>query len=971
MINSVIYDRGSVYVKFNNFKDPLVIPQFPHYVMTEDKSSAKYKSPFEEFGTNVDYSLKRRVNLTDMNQVFNKMIENEAEPRFNDNKWGNTFYIDIETGIGETFPEPSLAEQPITTISITSSSLKTVVLTYNPNYNAKRAEDMYWEIAGKILSENAKLKRIFDSDDKHPAFSILKCQNEAQLLNTFLKFVHDKCDYAVGWNFITFDWIYIYNRCFNTGVDWTQCCLNGMMENATHTDQNENRTSFKMPFGCQVLDLMKLVNDMDYSLGPKESMSLDYIANKCFNVGKLKYNYPLKELYDKDIDQYIAYNGIDTFLTAGIDVKCNTTFLLKEYCRIGTIPVYKCQSMIALTNALFNKHFNKQNMFIGENPKQKLKEKFQGGYVRPPRKGKHKWITCNDFAALYPSSIRTCNLSPESMIDYHLDEVEDKEKLAKYRSDPNFFVSINNNVYKNDKDYAFKTLQTYLTNERNPRKYIGKEINAKVLPVCDEMTQENIDKLNSLTPDTLKWIVDTYQIDQQGILDILNGDNEREKFLLKAKMEDAVEVLDIQQIAFKRYSNSLYGGVSNPACDYFKLACAEDVTGEGRNATHTMEKCTAYLWNSYIHTQTGSEKIKNLGLTFNQGEYNKSLQRQLNDGTYYHYTAAGGAEFKWFDNIVYGDTDSLYISYEDVLNWFDETRDADFDTRYEYMLKFIDFTNEYYAMMLLNYYKSRNCRSPEIQNFEIETLAEVGLHFMKKQYIQKLIWKDGKDLRHHPKLKKIGLEIVKGSTSAYARELLTKTLENMLEVDDFDWKNFLDSHYDEYCNAPLGEIAGNFKLNPSLYKKYLTWDLLNNEYVGLKGCPFQYKAAAAFNNIIINNKLLDVYQEIKDGKLHVMMATNDFGYIGFPDEDPLGDVKLVADKEGWWNKTIIDVIDRLAAKLDGRFDAEEAAKEERRQVREAKKLAKELEAVAIAEKLAQGIEDEKPKPKRGRKKSVA
>lgn len=953
MINSVIFDKGSVYVKFNEYAEPLIIPSFPHYVMTKEKSTAKYPSPFDEYGTNVDtMSIKRKVNLNDIQQQFNLMLTKHTEPRLEDNKWGRTFYIDIETGIGESFPEPAYAQQPITTISITSQTLKTIVITYNPNYNFDRSFGMYNEIASKILNENPKLKRISAMDDK-PMYQIIKVQDERALLNVFLNFVKNQCDYAFGWNFINFDWLYIYNRCFNVGVAWTQCCVGGMYEQATFTDKNGNITRFKMPFGCQVFDLMNCVDAMDYSLGAKESMSLDYIADRCFGVGKLKYNYPLKELYDKDIDQYIAYNGIDTFLTACIDIKLNINLLLREYSKIGTIPMYKCQSMIALTNALFNKHFNAQGKFIGECNDEKERYPFEGGYVREPQKGKWSWVTCNDFAALYPSTIRTCNISPESIVHIHL---QDEEKLKQYKSDPNYFVSINNNVYKNDKDYSYKILQTYLTNERNPRKYIGKEINAKLMPIVDEYTQENIDKIHSASENTIKWWEENYQMSVDDIITICNSGSDEDKFILKSKLEDAVESLDIQQLALKRYSNSLYGGVSNKACSYFQMPCAEDITGEGRNATHTMEICTLELWNRYIFMPEYTKKFKNIGLTLNISEYNKSLKTAIENETTTKYVDDDGKSYNFFDNIVYGDTDSLYITYQDVFNWFDETREADFDTRYEYMLKLVDITNEYYAKRLLDYYKGRNCRSPEIQNFEIETVARYALHFMKKQYIQYLVWKDGKDLRHHPKLKKIGLEIVKGSTSAFAREVLTEALHEMLVSDDFDWRKYLDDKYAEFRLQPLGRIAGNHKLNPSNFKKWIVTNTQTNEYEGIKGTPYQYKAAANFNNIINKFGYTADYQELRDGKCHILPSFDDWGYIAFPDEDPIPQVKQVCNIDEQWNKTIFDVLDRLTSKIDGREEAALQVKEEKKALRELKKLQK---------------MNEEPKPKKTRKSPTA
>ena len=118
------------------------------------------------------------------------------------------------------------------------------------------------------------------------------------------------------------------------------------------------------------------------------------------------------------------------------------------------------------------------------------------------------WTACNDFASLYPSTIITCNLSFENYIGHFYDEeklkqymhdpakyivigpnvhlnsgTESKPEIGRcigtflndsalkpYRNDPNYFVSVNGCVYKNDKDYAFRSIQRTLKANRDAAK---------------------------------------------------------------------------------------------------------------------------------------------------------------------------------------------------------------------------------------------------------------------------------------------------------------------------------------------------------------------------------------------------------------------------------------------------------------------------------------------------------------------
>ena len=65
-----------------------------------------------------------------------------------------------------------------------------------------------------------------------------------------------------------------------------------------------------------------------------------------------------------------------------------------------------------------------------------------------------------------------------------------EEELTKFRQDPNYFVSIMGNVYKNDKDYAFKKMQRRLKKNRDFYKYTGQRIDSELLTEIDRLIKE-------------------------------------------------------------------------------------------------------------------------------------------------------------------------------------------------------------------------------------------------------------------------------------------------------------------------------------------------------------------------------------------------------------------------------------------------------------------------------------------------
>jgi hypothetical protein len=95
--------------------------------------------------------------------------------------------------------------------------------------------------------------------------------------------------------------------------------------------------------------------------------------------------------------------------------------------------------------------------------------------------------------------VQTCNLSfenyypkvvgPDSFGRYTVLKWSEEE-LEEFRKDPNYFVSVMGNVYKNDKDYAFKKMQRRTKQNRDKYKYTGQKIEAELLVEIDRLIAE-------------------------------------------------------------------------------------------------------------------------------------------------------------------------------------------------------------------------------------------------------------------------------------------------------------------------------------------------------------------------------------------------------------------------------------------------------------------------------------------------
>lgn len=205
--------------------------------------------------------------------------------------------------------------------------------------------------------------------------------------------------------------------------------------------------------------------------------------------------------------------------------------------------------------------------------------------------------------------------------------------------------------------------------------------------------------------------------------------------------------------------------------------------------------------------------------------------------------------------IVAGDTDSLYISFEGLLNTIKGIEDMDDDRICDILVKlntgFLDDHNNQY---MKEYYKTRH--SDCVHKFELETVARSECRLnVKKRYAQLLIWKDGKkfDADKLP-LKVKGLEMIKSSYPKQAREALKRLVRYLLEDNSDDYLEQrlnikLQEEKNLFFNADIEDICGNVGVQN--YTKYILDD---TDPTGLKMAPkIPYNVRALGNYNWIRN----------------------------------------------------------------------------------------------------------------------
>ena len=851
------------YIKDNGMKD---IMNF-----NVDRFKTFYSTPDGEY-MNWDGS-RCGVKWTDKPDKFDlKTYMEELDPKYKEKLQGKVspklYTWDIEV-VSDEFPKPEEAKYPIVTISVCSPDCNVIILgTRDLGEGGQEYLDRHF---GDYISKLDYYKKL---GLPTPTIKYIKFDREKDMLIYFLKNVVAKVPVLAGWNSMLFDWQYVQNRIkgYYPDINLSNASCNWSMDYKNYTDMVGNKIRLSIPNHTVLLDMMEVI-ESDYVVMPvKESMSLDYIAYESLGVNKIQYEGTLTDLYYEDYQKYVFYNAIDSVLVQLIDKRFKTLqniYTQALYCREKIGLTF---SKIAVSEALvFNYFYDNGIKVIPERKHDVERGNLVGAYVRTPTPGKHKYVCCNDFASLYPSTIITCNLSFENFVGTFYDYerlrpyIENREKyiviggnvhnndgtwdkprlgdmvgrfldeamLDVYRSDPRYFVSVNGHVYDNDKDYAFKTIQATLKSNRNSFKYLAKGLYADVMSDVENIIAGHTVKSRDYKEEYVKAIAEIgYDVNRTSDL----YDISLHEF--KPKLATLIEFYTSYEQAMKLLGNSMYGGSSHISFFWFNMGLANDITGEARNVIKLMENHIP----EYIRTEwpNMTDVHKALGIEVDKVAANNMLKTTGKQS---------------FVDVIYGDTDSLYISYENFVKTIKGYENMTPEERgrivVEFNTKYLDAHNREY---MSEHYRRRHVNS--VQNFELETLALSGVWLdVKKRYAQVLLWKDGKtySVEDGLPMKAKGLELIKASYPKQTREGLQRLVRYLLEDDDDDkyLLHRLNMKMQEekqlYFTADIDDICASMKVNN--YNQYIINDNSKAGLMVAAKCPPNVRAAGNYNRI--------------------------------------------------------------------------------------------------------------------------
>jgi len=295
-------------------------------------------------------------------------------------------FFDIEVEVTDGFPEPSKAQNKVTSIAMYTK--------HDEKYRVY------------VLGEG--------QDNIKDEVDIRFYSTESQLLQEFLKYWIDvKPTIVTGWNTNNFDIPYLYNRLSKV--------LGEEFANALSPIQivkyNPNKKMYRIA-GVSSLDYLDLYRKFTYT--QQSSYRLDHIGTIEVGLGKVEYEGTLDDLYKNDIDKFIEYNLNDVEIVKALDQKFKLLDLARAVSHLGRIPyeeVYFSSRYIEGAMLVYLRSLSLVAPSKGADVTYDGSEgRFAGAYVKAPIPGRYDWVFDLDLTSMYPSIIMSLNMSPETKI---------------------------------------------------------------------------------------------------------------------------------------------------------------------------------------------------------------------------------------------------------------------------------------------------------------------------------------------------------------------------------------------------------------------------------------------------------------------------------------------------------------------------------------------------------------------------
>ena len=451
-------------------------------------------------------------------------------------------FIDIEVEVTEGFPDVQKAGNTITAITMWDKVLDTYY-TY-------------------VTDPKKQIKNYTKDNIIVELFS-----TEYEMLNKFYqKYMEIKPTIISGWNTDFFDIPYLYNR----AVRVLGNSVAGLLSPISEVRWSEYKSRYVVA-GVSCLDYLALYKK--FSFIQQSSYRLDYIGEVEVGMKKIEYEGTLNDLYENELQKFIDYNIRDVRILVDLDKKLNYIEIARGVAHLGHIPyeeVYMSSRYLEGAILVYLKKMGIVSPNKPPRPKKRNDDKFAGAYVQSPQKGKHDWVYDLDITSMYPSVIRSLNISPETKIGKIIGW--DAEKFVDKNNKKTYTI-----VDKKEKEmgkFTESELQTYF--------------NQTQVSVSSNGIMYRTDKQGLIPALLTKWFNE--RVEMRKLVRKFNEQGDKEK----------EEYFDRRQYLQKIILNSLYGVLGLPVFRFYDLDNAEATTLTGQSLIKFSKKITNHFYNKEL-----------------------------------------------------------------------------------------------------------------------------------------------------------------------------------------------------------------------------------------------------------------------------------------------------------------------------------------------------------------------------------
>lgn len=587
----------------------------------------------------------------------------------------------------------------------------------------------------------------------HDLAKIVFCKTEKELLRRFLDEIEDS-DVLCGWNSDMFDIPYMCKRIEAVLGKDAMKRMNfpeaKVLPRFRDVEMFGNISTTADLTGRIKVDYMELFKK--YEMEKRASYKLEYISEEILpHLKKLDYEGSLYDLYRNDFNHFVRYNIRDAEILKGFEDKLGYVNVANVMYHMSTGLMNHVFGTIRLADlAMVNYCHYTLDVKV---PDWVAKDdgSIKGALVLYPQIGLRRWVGSVDITSLYPSAIRSVNISPETIIgqfttktkawdamydmtdevlvlEYENGDMEERTAVEwrEYLLEKRWSVSGYGTVFDQNQQGVVPALLTAWFGLRKKNQALKNEHAENAEKILAGRKYEELSK------------------------------EEKEAY---DHEEERKTYYDKLQYVYKIKLNSFYGALTNYNFRFFDLRMGESTTATGRMISrHQIRKIGQSLDGEYNFdfplygtVADALERGEDPKLALNGPLFNGKFQSE---------------------SIVYGDTDSCYFAtgadnLEDAIEIADNVATIVNKSFPNFMRKAFLCSEGYDTLVKAGR----------------EVVSDAGIFVDKKRYVLHLVDLDGKKV---DKLKVMGLEMRKTTTPKPIQKFLKEVVTRVLRGDDWE-----------------------------------------------------------------------------------------------------------------------------------------------------------------------------------------